>query len=157
MGWALPASMGAKLAKPDRQVVSVSGDGDFLMTCQELAVGAQYGIKTVHFVLNNYGWVSIRDLQMDIYGDKRAYATEFRTADTGELYSPSFTKLAEAFGCHGELVEKPEEIAPALKRAFNSGKTAVIEVPVQREHPWSGGKTMGWWDVPVPAYLRKHP
>jgi len=155
MGWAVPASMGAKLAKPDRQVVSISGDGDFLMTCQELATAVQYGIATVHFVLNNYGWLSIRDLQIDVYGKERSYATEFRSDKTGKLYNPSFTKLAEAFGCHSEFVEKPEEVASALKCAFESGKPAVIEVPVQYEHPWSEGKTFGWWDVPIPAYLRK--
>jgi len=155
MGWAVPASMGAKLAKPDRQVISVSGDGDFLMTCQELATAVQYGITTVHFVLNNYGWLSIRDLQLDVYGKERGYATEFRAEDTGNLYNPSFTKLAEAFGCYSDFVEKPEEVAPALSRAFDSGKPAVIEVPVQYEHPWSEGKTFGWWDVPKPAYLKK--
>ena len=155
MGWAVPASMGAKLAKPDRQVISISGDGDFLMTCQELATAVQYGISTVHCVLNNYGWLSIRDLQLDVYGEHRGYATEFRARETGELYSPSFTKLAEAFGCHNEFIEKPEQVAPALKRALKSGKPAVLEIPVQYEHPWSEGKTRGWWDVPIPAYLRK--
>jgi len=155
MGWAIPASMGVKLAKPDRQVVSVSGDGDFLMTCQELATAVQYNIATVHLVLNNCGWLSIRDLQMDKYGEERKYATEFKAEDTGKLYSPSFTKLAEAFGCHNELVVKPEEVAPALKRAFGSGKPAVIEVPVQYEYPTSEGISTGWWDVPIPAYLRK--
>jgi acetolactate synthase-1/2/3 large subunit len=155
MGWAVPASMGVKLAKPDRQVVSVSGDGDFLMTCQELATAVQYNIATVHLVLNNCGWLSIRDLQMDKYGKERKYATEFRAEDTGNLYSPSFTKLAEAFGCQNEFVEKPEEVASALKRAFDSGKPALIEVPVQYEYPISEGKSTGWWDVPVPAYLRR--
>jgi len=155
MGWAVPASMGAKLAKPDKEVVSVSGDGDFLMTCQELATAVQYGITTVHCVLNNYGWLSIRDLQLDVYGEHRGYATEFRARDTGELCSPSFTKLAEAFGCHNEFIEKPEQVAPALKRALKSGKPAVLEIPVQYEHPWSEGKTCGWWDIPMPAYLRK--
>lgn len=155
MGWAVPASMGAKLAKPDREVISISGDGDFLMTCQELATAVQYGISTVHCVLNNYGWLSIRDLQLDVYGEHRGYATEFRARDTGELYSPSFTKLAEAFGCHSEFVEKPDQVAPALKRAFESRKPAVLEIPVQYEHPWSEGKTYGWWDVPIPVYLRK--
>lgn len=110
---------------------------------------------TVHCVLNNYGWLSIRDLQLDVYGKERSYATEFRVESTGELYSPSFTKLADASGCHSEFVEKPEEVAPALRRALESGKPAVIEIPVQYEHPWSDGRTAGWWDVPIPAYLRK--
>ena len=155
MGWATPAAMGAKLAEPNKQVVAVSGDGDFLMTCQELATAVQYGIDTIHCVLNNYGWLSIRDLQLDVYGKERGYATEFRVESTGELYSPSFTKLADAFGCHSEFVGNPEDVAPALRRAFESGKPSLIEVPVQYEHPWSEGKTSGWWDVPIPAYLRK--
>ena len=155
MGWATPAAMGAKLARPERQVVSISGDGDFLMTCQELATAVQYGIPTVHCVLNNYGWLSIRDLQIDVYGRDRGYATEFRLEETGELYSPSFVKLAEAFKCRSEYVERPEEVKPALKRAFESGGPVLIEVPVQYEHPWSEGKTVGWWDVPIPAYLRR--
>jgi acetolactate synthase-1/2/3 large subunit len=155
MGWAVPASMGAKLARPNRQVVSISGDGDFLMTCQELATGVQYGIPTIHFVLNNYGWLSIRDLQIDTYGLERSYATEFRYSDTSDLYSPSFTKLAEAFGCHTEFVDEPQQIDKALNRSFESKKPSVIEVSVNRKHPWSEGKTFGWWDVPVPTYLRK--
>jgi len=155
MGWATPAAMGAKLAQPQRQVVAISGDGDFLMTCQELATAVQYEIATVHCVLNNYGWLSIRDLQLDVYGEERGYASEFRIEGTGELYNPSFTRLADVFGCHSEFVEKPEEIAPALKRAFESDKPALLEIPVQYEYPWSGGKTAGWWDVPIPAYLRK--
>lgn len=155
MGWAIPAAIGAKLAKPDKQVVAVCGDGDFQMTCQELATAVQNELPVIYFVLNNSGWLSIRDLQMDVYGKDRGFATEFKAKSTGEPYSPSFTKIAQAFGCYNEFVEKPEEVAPALKRAFGKGKPVTIEVPVQSEYPWSEGKSAGWWDVPVPAYIRK--
>jgi acetolactate synthase-1/2/3 large subunit len=63
--------------------------------------------------------------------------------------------MAESFKCYGELVEKPKDIGPALNRAMKSGLPALIEVPVQREHPWSEGIFAGWWDVPIPAYLKK--
>jgi acetolactate synthase-1/2/3 large subunit len=155
MGWAVPAALGAKLAKPDKVVAAICGDGDFLMTCQELATAAQYGIAPVYFVVNNAGWLSIRDLQIDTYGKQRGFASEFRVGNTGESYTPDFVKLAESFKCHGELVEKPNEIGAALNRAIKAGVPALIEVPVQREHPWSEGIFAGWWDVPIPAYLRK--
>jgi thiamine pyrophosphate-dependent acetolactate synthase large subunit-like protein len=125
------------------------------MTCQELATAVQYNIATVHCVLNNYGWLSIRDLQMDVYGKERGYATEFKMENTGELYSPSFIKLAQAFGCYNEFVEKPDEISQALKNAFESGKPSLIEIPVHYEYPWSEGKTFGWWDMPIPASLQE--
>ena len=105
MGWAIPAALGVKLAEPSRQVVGVSGDGDFQMTCQELATGVQYGIPVTYCVLNNYGWLSIRDLQIDVVGKDRAFATEFRNTK-GELYSPDFVKMAESFGCYSERAEK---------------------------------------------------
>jgi len=73
-----PLQKSVKLAKPDKQVVAVCGDGDFQMTCQELATAVQYEIPVVYCVLNNYGWLSIRDLQLDVYGVNRGFATEFR-------------------------------------------------------------------------------
>ena len=153
MGWAVPAALGAKLARPDKVVAAVCGDGDFLMTCQELATAAQYEITPIYFVINNCGWLSIRDLQIDVYGKERGFASEFRVGNTGELYTPDFVKMAESFRCRGELVEKPSEIGPALTRCLRDGVPALIEVPVQREHPWSEGVFAGWWDVPIPAYL----
>ncbi|HIE14104.1 TPA: thiamine pyrophosphate-binding protein, partial [Candidatus Bathyarchaeota archaeon] len=156
MGWAVPAALGVKLAKPDRQVVAICGDGDFQMTCQELATAVQYEIPVVYCVLNNYGWLSIRDLQIDVYGSDRGFATEFRKKSTGELYSPDFVKLAEAFGCYGVRIEKPGGVVPAVKKALElTDQPTVIEIPTQYEHPWSEGKTAGWWDVPIPAYLKR--
>lgn len=156
MGWAVPAALGVKLAKPDRQVVAVCGDGDFQMTCKELATAVQYEIPVVYCVLNNYGWLSIRDLQLDVYGVDRGYATEFRNRRTGELYSPDFVKMAEAFGCDGVRIEKPEEITAVIRKALATiDRPTIVEIPTQRDYPWSEGKSAGWWDVPIPAYLRQ--
>ncbi|MHB1004520.1 MAG: thiamine pyrophosphate-binding protein [Chloroflexota bacterium] len=154
MGFSLPAAMGAKLALPERQVVAVVGDGDFLMTVQEMATAVQYNIPIVVTVLNNYGWQSIKDLQMAALGPDRVYATEFVDRQ-GAPVSPDFTALARAFGAYAERIERPEEVRPALARAFAENRPAVVEVIVNREQPYAGGTVAGWWDVPIPAYLEE--
>jgi acetolactate synthase-1/2/3 large subunit len=151
MGWTIPAALGAKLAARDRQVVGLVGDGDFLMTVQELATAAQYNIPVVFVVANNTGWIAIRDLQAAVYGEGRAQGAEF--IKDGSPISPDLAGLARAFGCYGERISAPEEVRPALERAFSSGVPAVIEVTVERTYPLSGSAAVGWWDVPVPSYL----
>jgi acetolactate synthase I/II/III large subunit len=151
MGFTVPAALGAKLAMPERQVLGLIGDGDFLMSMQELATAVQLKLPVVYLVANNKAWMSIKDLQMAAFGDNCAYATEF--VRDGEPYSPDFTAAARAFGCHAERVERAGEVAPALRRAFESGETAVVEVMTHREFPYSGSPAEGWWDVPTPAYL----
>ncbi|HID10018.1 MAG TPA: thiamine pyrophosphate-binding protein [Candidatus Latescibacteria bacterium] len=154
MGFTLPAALGAKLARPDRHVVGIAGDGDFLMTIHELATAVQYEIPVVVLVLNNTGWQSIDDLQVAAYGEDRRIACDFAKPD-GRLTSPDFKAIAEGFGCYAEQVSKATEVKPALKRAFEAGCPAVVEVTVNKEFPYSGGIAVGWWDVPVPTYLRE--
>lgn len=151
MGFAYPASLGAKLAAPERQVVAVVGDGDFMMTMQEMATAYQYRINTVVVVLNNYGWYSIRDLQMAELGEDRAYATAFISED--QTLPPDFVMAAKAFGLHAEGVSNPADIGPAITRALESGRPALVEVSVARDFPNSGSTVVGWWDVPIPDYL----
>ena len=154
MGWTLPAALGAKLAAPDRPVVGVVGDGDFLMTIQELATAAQYGIPVVVLVANNIGWIAIKDLQCAVYGEDHTVAVDFARRD-GDLVTPDLAAAARAFGCHGERIEAPDEVKPALQRALDSGGPAVVECLVARDFPQSGGAAFGWWDVPVPTYLEE--
>jgi acetolactate synthase-1/2/3 large subunit len=152
MGFTVPAAIGAKLAAPDRQVVGVAGDGDFAMNVQELATAMQLGLPVVYLVLNNYGWQSINNLQKGTFG--REIITRFRTPD-GRYYSPDFTRLAEAYGCHGERVEEPGGIVPALERAFAAEKPAVVELICATEGPMAQLSKVGWWDVPIPAYMEE--
>ncbi len=152
MGFSYPAALGAKLAAPDKHVVAVVGDGDFLQTMQEMATAAQYGIGAVAIVLNNQGWYSIRDLQIDAFGEDRAVATEFLTPD-GKPYSPDFVAVAQGFGLPAERVTEPGEIGPAIQRALDAQGPALVEVLVQQRFPYSGSTVVGWWDVPVPGYL----
>ncbi|MFX0104562.1 MAG: thiamine pyrophosphate-binding protein [Candidatus Hodarchaeota archaeon] len=158
MGYSVPAAIGAKLGsieigKPDRQVVALVGDGDFMMTISELSMAVQLGLDNIFFiVLNNHGWIAIKDLQQVAFGEDRDYGTAFEDKD-GKSYSPDFAQIGEAFGCYSEKISRKEEIIPALERAGKSGKPAVIEIEVQREYPYTGSPAVGWWDVPIPEYL----
>jgi acetolactate synthase I/II/III large subunit len=115
----VPAALAAKLARPERTVVSVSGDGGFMMTIQELETAVRHEAPFVSIVLNNNMYGTIRMYQ-ELWFPGRAYAMT--------LTNPDFAELARQFGAHGERVEKTEEIAPALERALASGKPAVVEV-----------------------------
>ena len=149
MGFALPASIGAKLACPERQVVACPGDGGFLMTLHELATAVQYNIPTVTIVINNLGWLCIRDLQWIQCGEGRDIATMFKFED-GKPYDIDFEAFARSFKAYGATVRKPEEIAPTLKDALKSSLPAVVNVYVDPETvPPMPGK----WVLPTPEYL----
>jgi acetolactate synthase I/II/III large subunit len=121
MGYGVPAGVAAKLAHPDRIVVSVNGDGDFLMNGQELATAMQYGANVVFLVVNNGLYGTIR-MHQERHYPERVYATA--------LANPDFAALARAYGAHGELVEDTAEFAPAFERALAAGKPALIELRI---------------------------
>ena len=121
MGCGLPAAVAAKLAAPERTVVAITGDGDFLMTGQELATAAQYGAPVIALVVNNGMYGTIRMHQ------EREYPG--RISGT-ELKNPDFAAYARAFGGHGELVEATDQFAPAFERARAAGKPALIELRI---------------------------
>ncbi len=154
MGFSLPAALGIKLAYPHRTVMPIVGDADFLMTVQELAVAVQYGIDVKIVVLNNQGFLSIRDLQKDVYGEERSYAVEFEGLK-GKPEAPDFVALARSFGVNARKVSRPGEVEPAIKDILSEEGPSLLEVEVNREYPWSGGNATGWWDVPVPLYLEE--
>jgi acetolactate synthase-1/2/3 large subunit len=119
MGYSVPAAVGAKIAFPDRMVVSFVGDGGFLMTGQELATAFHHGVAPIVLVFNNQMYGTIRMHQ------ERAHPG--RVSGTA-LTNPDFAKYIEAFGGHGEVVATTEDFAPAFARAVDSGKPAVIEL-----------------------------
>ncbi len=154
MGWAFPAAMGAKLAAPDVPVVALAGDGDFLMTFQEIATAVQYNIPVVSIVFNNQGWQAIRDLQLIAFGEEANYATMFEGEDAAPM-TPHIANAAKAFGAHAARISKPDEVAPTLEEALALGKPAIIEIMIDMTFGTSGGQAPGWWDVPIPEYLGK--
>jgi acetolactate synthase-1/2/3 large subunit len=109
MGYGVPSGVGAKIVHPDRAVVTFAGDGEFMMTGQELATAAQYRAGVVIIVFNNNMFGTIRMHQ------ERAYPG--RVSGT-ELHNPDFAALARAYGAHGEVVEKTADFGPALERAL---------------------------------------
>jgi acetolactate synthase-1/2/3 large subunit len=153
MGWAVPAAAGAKLAAPDRPVVALVGDGDFMMTMQELSTIAQYDIPVIVVMADNNGWLAIKDLQTDMLDADAVFGNDFMRG--GEIYQPDFKAMAEAFGIRACGASTKEGVEKALAEALQSGKPAFIHVKVCREYPHSGGKAFGWWDVPIPAYMEQ--
>jgi len=124
MGYSVPAAVGAKIAFPDRMVVSLVGDGGFLMTGQEIATAFHHGVAPIVLVFNNQMYGTIRMHQ------ERAYPG--RVSGTG-LTNPDFAKLIAAFGGHGEVVSETADFAPAFRRAVASGRPAVLELRMNPE------------------------
>ncbi|MFM1881411.1 MAG: hypothetical protein RLZZ344_1645 [Pseudomonadota bacterium] len=121
MGYGLPAAIAAKLEHPDRTVVCFAGDGCFLMTGQEFATAVQYQANLIVVVVNNGMYGTIRMHQ------EREYP--HRVSGTA-LVNPDFAALARAYGGHGETVRQTAEFLPALQRAQDSVKPAIIELIV---------------------------
>lgn len=152
MGWAVPASMGAKLACPDRQVVAIVGDGDFMMSLPEMGCAVMNGINVVFLVLNNQGYMSIRGGMRKFMG--RHIASEFNNhKGNGHPYSADLTATARAFGLQAWKVDKDEDLEKSLTAALNCGGPALVEVMVSRDA--AGPFATGWWDFPSPAYYDK--
>jgi acetolactate synthase-1/2/3 large subunit len=124
MGYSVPAAVAAKIAAPERTVVAVAGDGEFLMNGQEFATAVQYGAAIVVLVVNNGMYGTIRMHQ------EREYPG--RVSGT-ELANPDFAAYARAFGGHGETVLRTADFAPAFQRATASGKPAIIELRIDPE------------------------
>jgi acetolactate synthase-1/2/3 large subunit len=153
MGFTVPGAIGAQLAAPKRRVLGVAGDGDFMASMQEIAVATQKNLPIVYVILNNCGWQSIRNLQVGDYGEGRAVNTAFETRP-GEPYTPNFAEVARAFGMKGWRTEKPGEVGRCVQEALDSGRPCVVELLTAREMPMGGLSKYGWWDVPVPEYLK---
>ena len=124
MGYGVPSGVAAGLVHNDRPVVAFAGDGDFLMNGQEIATAAQYGLNVVFIVVNNGMYGTIRMHQ------EREYPS--RVSGT-QLINPDFAAYARSFGCHGEVVERTDEFAPAFERARAADGPALIELRVDPE------------------------
>src|SRR5258705_896322 len=121
MGYGVPAGIAAKVAHPERVVVSINGDGDFLMNGQELATAAQYELPIVFIVVNNGMYGTIRMHQEREY-PARVYGTA--------LVNPDFSALARAYAASGETVQETAQFAPAFERALKTAAAAVQPPPL---------------------------
>jgi acetolactate synthase-1/2/3 large subunit len=124
MGYAVPSAIGAKIVHPERPVIGFVGDGGFLMTGQEIATAFHHSVNPIILVFNNQMYGTIRMYQERTY-PHRVSATA--------LTNPDFARFIEAFGGHGEVVEKTEDMVPAVQRALASGKPAIVEIRMNPE------------------------
>ncbi|HYR38563.1 MAG TPA: thiamine pyrophosphate-dependent enzyme [Methylomirabilota bacterium] len=122
LGYEYPVALGAKVARPEKPVVAVIGDGGFLFNAQELATAVQHKINVVAVVFNDdaYGNVA-RDLDEDWGGNFGA-----------ALHNPDFMKLADAYGVHGMRAKEPTDVGRLVKQAIGLERPVLIEVPVGR-------------------------
>jgi acetolactate synthase-1/2/3 large subunit len=121
MGYGVPAAIAAKIENPQRHAVCIAGDGDFLMSGQELATAVQYDAAVIVLVVNNGMYGTIRMHQEKQYPG--------RVSGT-DLVNPHFAAFARSFGAVGEIVEDTAQFAPALERVMASGKPGVIELRI---------------------------
>jgi acetolactate synthase-1/2/3 large subunit len=121
MGYGLPAAVGAKRLYPERTVVCIAGDGDFLMNGQEFATAVQYDLPIIVLIMDN-----------GMYGTIRAHQErEFPSRIIGtELRNPDFAAYATAFGGFGLKVDRTEDFPAAFKAAQASGKPAILHMKV---------------------------
>jgi acetolactate synthase-1/2/3 large subunit len=122
MGFGLPSAIGAKAARPDSKVVTITGDGGLLMVIQELATSIAEDLPVVICLLNN-GWLGMVKQWQNLFWNSRYSETKL-DAD------PDFVKVAEAFGAKGICVEKAGEINDAFKTAFDCDRTCLIDIRV---------------------------
>jgi acetolactate synthase I/II/III large subunit len=122
MGYGVPAAVAAKALHPDRDVICFSGDGDFLMSGQELATAVQYDLPIVVIVVDNGMYGTIR-MHQERHFPGRVVGTD--------LVNPDFAAFARAFGAHGETVERTEDFAGALERSLDARVPAVIAVRIE--------------------------
>jgi acetolactate synthase-1/2/3 large subunit len=125
MGFALPAAIGAQAAYPERRVLSVSGEGGFVMTLQELATAVESNLPVKAVILNNRQLGMVRQFQDDFYGGVRSHVDHIMT--------PDFVLLAQAFGCFGAVVHSASEMSAALDAAFAYPGPAVIDFWIDPE------------------------
>jgi acetolactate synthase-1/2/3 large subunit len=124
MGYGFPAAIGAKVARPDKNVFSISGDGSIQMNIQEIATSVENNIPVKVVILNNRFLGMVRQWQELFYQER------YSSVDLGS--TPDFVKLAEAYGAIGLRAEKPSEVVPVLKEALKAKRTVFMDFVTAR-------------------------
>ena len=128
LGYGFTTALGAKVANPDKQVISVTGDGGFLFGASELATAVQHKIATVTLIFNNSAYGNVKRAQIENYGGR---------VIASDLHNPDFVKLAEAYGAQGLRAETPKAMAAAIRRGFDYHGPTLVEIPVgDMPSPW---------------------
>jgi acetolactate synthase I/II/III large subunit len=144
MGFGAAGALGAKLAAPDRPVIAVTGDGCFTMVPHVLCTAVEYNIPVVWVIWNNFGWVSIRDIQLGMFGG-REHGTMFHQGANKKPYNPDFAAWAKASGVDALAVTRSQDFRGALEHAIAANRPFLLDVHVDAEvRPPSTGA----WQLP---------
>ncbi len=128
LGYGLATAVGAKVARPDKQVLSIAGDGGLMYNIQELASAVHHRVPIVTVVFADGAFGNVKRMQQELHGG-RVIASDFT--------NPDFVKLAESFGAAGYRAETPEALESTIADAFKANVPALIEVPIQpMPDPW---------------------
>jgi len=127
LGYAVPAAIGAKIARPDRPVICVVGDGGFMYSVNELATAVKYRLPVVFLVMNDDRYGAIKWLQQTLFEGRWGEA---------DLANPDFPALARAFGARGERVAGVDSLGPAIKTALAADGPTVLELRMTIDPPW---------------------
>jgi len=142
MGFGPAAAIGAKMARPDRTVLCLVGDGGFGQNPAVLATAVEQNLPIVWLVMNNNAYGTIAGLQLAAYG--LTHGTLFPPNAAGwDQQTPNYADIARAYGCLGERLTSAAALAPALKRALASGRPYVLDVPMKNNPT----PTTGHWNI----------
>ena len=134
LGWGIGGAMGTKLANPDRPVVCIVGDGSAMMTVQGLWTAAVENIPVVYLICNN-GSYRVLKVNIDAYKKDVLQDSSPSKYIGMDFAAPlNLAGMAEAMGVHGRRIEDPDELGPALRRALDLGKPAVLDVAIDGSH-----------------------
>ncbi len=125
MGYGLGACIGAKVARPEKTVVNIAGDGCFRMNMNELATASRYNIPIIQIVINNHVLGMVRQWQTLFYGQRYSQTVLEDKVD--------FVKVAEGLGCEAIRITKKEEVEPALKKAIAAGGPVVLDCIIEED------------------------
>jgi acetolactate synthase-1/2/3 large subunit len=131
LGVGMPFALAAQISHPDRRVVIVYGDGSFGLNGFEYDTAVRFGLPIIGVIGNDGAWGQMMRPQGAVYGWDNLHATI--------LNFTRYDKVVEALGGHGEYVERPEDIRPALERAAASGKPALVNVKIRQDREYGGG------------------
>ncbi|MFC9355112.1 thiamine pyrophosphate-binding protein [Rhodococcus sp. NPDC057014] len=149
MGFGVAGALGAQFAAPDRRVLTVCGDGGFLMHANAVATAVEYGLPVVWVVWNDLAYGAIYGQQKGFFGADREIATRFKDARTGEPTSPDYAAMAESMGAVGLRVERAQDFAGRVEEALALQRPVVLDVRVDASVV---APTAGSWDLPpLPA------
>ena len=129
LGVGAPFAIAAQQTFPDRKVLIIYGDGSFGLNGMEFDTAVRFNLPIVGIIGNDAAWGQMMRPQGALYGEYVAV----------DLNHTRYDQMVEALGGHGELVEKPEDIQPALERAFASGKPALVNVILETDRAYKGG------------------